>query len=104
MKTWTIKKDSTSPMLLWKVVPEISGIGAIGRFLAKDENDVVVIDAPAVIYQENPLILGYVFTLTDTAIARILEAEFKITFADGSIERSPIETNFLINIQDNVKT
>lgn len=102
MSSFTIKRGDTSPALHYALLPsEITLAGATVRFQMENRARQTVIDAPAGIEQiTDPPIVSYVWMPEDTEKAGIYRAEFRVEYADGSIETFP-NTGFidvLINV------
>jgi Rib/alpha/Esp surface antigen-like repeat protein len=90
MSTFTIKRGDTSPAIRYALEPsDITLLGASVRFQMRLEKKDTVIDSPAIIVSELPPVVQYIWQNGDTDTAGKYEAEFKVTYPDGSIETFP---------------
>ena len=90
MTTVYIKQGNTAPVLKYKLDPEVNISGAAIEFHMNNQNDgVVIIDAAGAIEQNNPGIVSYTFTPTNTQNFGTFDGEFKVVFAGGKIITYP---------------
>jgi hypothetical protein len=91
----TIKRGDTSPAIVYDLAPANRTLaGATVRFKMALPGQAAMIDAPALILQELPPRVAYVWQPRDTVTAGKYDAEFTATYADGAVESSPNQ-NFL---------
>ena len=86
-----IKRGDTSPGIKYDLSPaDITLAGASVRFQMEDRARVTVIDAVATIDQTTaPPIVSYAWQPQDTETPGPYQAEFRVEYADGSIETFP---------------
>ena len=89
--TFQIKRGDTSPGIKYELLPsDINLSGATVRFQMQSLSRQTIIDAPAVIEQTTaPPIVSYAWASGDTEKAGNYRAEFRVEYADGSIETFP---------------
>lgn len=104
--TFRIKQNDTSPGL--EAVLSNAGGTAINlngssvRFHMRRAGAAVVIDAAATIVTAAAGLVRYSWTAGDTDTAGSYQAEFEVTYADGSIESFPNTANLDIVIMEDV--
>lgn len=85
-----IKRGDTSPGIKYALIPDdLTLAGATVRFQMENSARQTVIDAAATIDQATPPIVSYAWQAGDTDMAGNYSAEFRVTYADGSIETFP---------------
>lgn len=91
MLKFTIKRGDTSPALTLSLSPSsVSLAGARVQFRMRAVHGPTVIDRPAQILQAfQPVILRYLWDQEDLLQPGKYEAEFEVTYLDGSIETFP---------------
>lgn len=104
MEALEIKRGDTSPALRFALTPaSVSLVGASVRFLMRNRAGTKVIDrAATIITATGTPTVEYVWQAGDTAIADLFDAEFRVTYADGSIETFPSAGFIPVLISENV--
>lgn len=98
-QTFIIKRGDTSPSLKWEITyPNINLDGASVVFNMRGlDGDAAITRAPAEVVPDAPMpTLRYNWLLDDTAEVAKYEAEFEVTYADGSIESFPNDSNIMV--------
>ena len=90
-ENFQIKRGDTSPGIKYELSPaDISLAGASVRFQMEDRARQTVIDAPATIDQTTaPPVVSYAWQPEDTEKPGLYQAEFRVEYADGSVETFP---------------
>lgn len=97
-----IKRRDTSPALLFQISPPVNLVGATVRFHMRDAAGTVVVDAAgSVPVLPNPT-LRYEWTTPDTTTGGSFEAEFEVTYGDGTIETWPNDGYITIRIWEDI--
>ena len=87
---FAIKRGDTSPTLRYLLPVDVSLAGAQVLFQMRKHQGETVIDATALIETVfAPAVMGYAWTPSDTDVAGRYQAEFEITYSDGSVETFP---------------
>lgn len=91
MLKFTIKRGDTSPALRFALLPDrVSLAGAMVRFQMRARGGATVIDRPAQIETVfAPAVVVHRWTSAETDEAGRFEAEFRVTYLDGSVETFP---------------
>lgn len=90
MATFIIKRGDTSPALRFALLPEsVVLTDATVRFQMQRAGGGTVVDAAAAIVSTEPPVVEYAWSAGDTAEAGRFEAEFRVEYADGTIETFP---------------
>ena len=91
MLKFTIKRGDTSPTLRFELLPDrVSLAGAMVRFQMRAKGGATVIDQPAQIETVfAPAVVVHCWTSAETNEAGRFEAEFRVTYLDGSVETFP---------------
>lgn len=85
-----IKRGDTSPGIKYALIPaNITLAGATVRFQMENSARQTVIDAVATIDQATPPIVSYAWQSGDTDTVGNYSAEFRVEYADGSVETFP---------------
>lgn len=91
MQKFTLKRGDTSPALRYALLPDsVSLAGAAVRFQMRQRGGITVIDRPAqivTVYQ--PAVVAHLWQPGETDTAGRYEAEFRVTYMDGTIETFP---------------
>lgn len=89
--TFTIKQNDTSPSLLYdlNLVDGQSLTGATVRFHMAQADGTVVVDAAGDVYNVTEEQIVYRWNAADTATSGVYNAEFEVTFQDGTVETFP---------------
>lgn len=90
--TFVIKRNDTSPRLLYKLDPpvKLQGASVVFNMTPTTAKGATAIDrAVATVESADDGIVAYTFTAAQTAIAGLYAGEFEVTFADSSIETYP---------------
>lgn len=104
---FTIKQNDTSPGIRTTLydgdglIQDITGNLGV-TFHMKNAAGTVVIDEAATVVDAAGGVVSYTFDATETATAGAFEAEFEVTYADGSIETFPNGSNIAITIVDDI--
>lgn len=96
-----IKRGDTSPALQWEIVhPEVILTAASVVFnMRRLDGDEAITRAPAEVVPAAPLpTLRYNWQPDDTAEVGQYEAEFEVTYADGTIETFPNDDNIIVRV------
>ena len=87
---FNIKRGDTSPALRMALAPETLNLtGASVQFQMRPKRGVTSIDEAADIITATPPVVEYAWGAGDTATAGEYEAEFRVTYADASVETFP---------------
>lgn len=91
MLKFTIKRGDTSPGLRFALLPEgVSLAGATARFQMRARGGATVIDRPAEILSLfEPAVVGHLWQPYETETPGHFEAEFRVTYLDGTVETFP---------------
>lgn len=97
-----IKQHDTSPEIE-AVLSNAAGApidlnGASVRFHMRRAGGPIVVDAAATIVTAGAGLVRYVWTASNTSTAGSYQAEFEVTYGDGSIETFPNSSNIQIDI------
>lgn len=88
--TFTIKRGDTSPALRFALEPEsVDLTAATCSFQMRPRRGSVAIDLPAVIESTSPPIVRFNWLPGNTDNVGVYEAEFRVTYADGTVETFP---------------
>ena len=104
MEQFEIKRGDTSPAFRYALTPaSVVLTGATVRFRMRNRAGTKVIDrAATIITPTGTPTVEYVWQAGDTAIADYFEAEFCVSYADGSIETFPSAGFIPVFISENV--
>jgi hypothetical protein len=104
-KTFQIKRGDTSPSLRFVLDPATTDLtGAAVRFQMRQRGAALVIDAIAfIVTPSGTPTVQYDWMAADTAIAGSFEAEFRVTYADGSVETFPNAGFLTVRIAEDVR-
>lgn len=99
-----IKRGDTSPGIQFALLPEsVSLVLADVQFqMRKRGGGPTVIDAPAIVTSEEPPVVAYEWQPADTATTGWYEAEFRVTYFDGSVETFPNAAFINVFVNDDV--
>jgi hypothetical protein len=91
MLKFVIKRGDTSPALRFELLPgNVSLAGAAVRFQMRPRGGATVIDRSAAIHSVfRPAVVEYAWQPNDTNTSGRFEAEFRVTYMDGTIETFP---------------
>ncbi len=91
MLKFIIKRCDTSPALRFVLLPDsVSLAGATIRFQMRARGGPTVIDRPAEIQSLfEPAVVAHLWLPGDTDQAGRFEAEFRVTYLDGTVETFP---------------
>ena len=91
MLKFVIKRGDTSPALRFELLPDsVSLAGAAVRFQMRARGGATVIDRSAAIHSVfQPAVVEHVWQPSDTETPSRFEAEFRVTYMDGTIETFP---------------
>lgn len=91
MLKFIIKRGDTSPALRFALLPDsVSLAGAMVRFQMRARGGATLIDRPAQIETIfAPAVVVHRWTPGDTEHAGRFEAEFRVTYLDGTVETFP---------------
>ena len=93
MSIFYIKRGDTSPSLLYRVSANLAGATAVFNLRG------VLSRQPATIQDDT---LRYDWDATDTSAPGIYEAEFEVTYADGSVETFPNNSFITVKITGDI--
>jgi hypothetical protein len=104
-ETFFIKRGDTSPAVRYALEPLDTNLtGATVRFQMRTRGGAQVLDAPAqVITATLTPTVQYAWQPSDTATAGQFEAEFRILYADASIETFPNSGFISIRVAEDVR-
>ena len=103
-QSFFIKRGDTSPSLRVALGPTTVDLtGAAVNLQMRRRRSTLVIDSAAVIESASPPIVRYDWAAGDTATAGIYEAEFRVTFADGTTETFPNRNFIAVHIEEDVR-
>lgn len=88
-ETFIIKRGDTSPAIRYSLAPAVDLAGASVAFQMRARQGTIITNATAVIDSFDPPIVRYSWTPEDTETAGNFQAEFVVTYGDGSIETFP---------------
>lgn len=91
MLKFTIKRGDTSPALRFALLPDtVSLAGATVRFQMRARGGGTLIDRPAEILTVfEPAVVGHLWVPGETDTPGRYEAEFSVTYLDGTVETFP---------------
>lgn len=91
MLKFVIKRGDTSPALRFELLPgSVSLAGASVRFQMRLRGGATVIDRPArIISTFEPAVVEHLWISGETDAPGRYEAEFRVTYLDGSVETFP---------------
>ena len=91
MLKFTIKRGDTSPALKFKLLPDsVSLAGASVRFKMRERGGATLIDQPAEILTVfEPAVVAHLWAPGETNTPGRFEAEFQVTYLDGTVETFP---------------
>ena len=91
MLKFTIKRGDTSPALRFAMLPDsVSIAGATVRFQMRARGGGKLIDRPAEILSVfEPTVVAHLWAPGETDIPGRYEAEFRVTYLDGTLETFP---------------
>ena len=91
MQKFIIKRGDTSPALRYALLPDsVSLAGASARFQMRLRGDATVIDRPAEVETVfAPAVVAHLWQPGETDTPGRYEAEFRVTYMDGTIETFP---------------
>lgn len=98
--TANMKRNDTSPALLWRVPFDINSIGSTVVFSMRSGSNVVVNRGPALFHDARTL--RYDWELADTADIGCFDAEFEVTYSDGSVETFPNKGYITVKIEEDI--
>ena len=90
-QNFSIKRGDTSPAIQFALAPaSVNLVLADVQFQMRPRGGGdTVIDAPALVVSETPPVVGYAWQAADTETAGWYEAEFRVTYFDGTVETFP---------------
>jgi hypothetical protein len=100
--TFYIKRNDTSPKLIYTLSPPVNLTAASVVFNMRDRNGGAVIARAAATVEDAAGVVGFAFTSTHTAVAGLFSAEFEITYADTTVETFPNQGYILIRISEDL--
>jgi len=91
MLKFVIKRGDTSPALRFALLPEsVSLAGASVRFQMRPRGGPTVIDRPAdILTAFEPAVVTHLWAPGETDAPGRFEAEFRVTYTDGTVETFP---------------
>lgn len=104
-ETFFIKRGDTSPAIRYLLQP--SGVNLAGstvRFQMRERGGAMTLNAPAVVtIPTGTPTVGYDWQSDNTAEAGQFEAEFEVTYADGTVETFPNNGFLNVRIAEDVR-
>ena len=102
--TFYIKRGDTSPALRFALAPDTIDLsGATVNFQMRPRRSAISVDTVATIDSATPPIVSYSWSSGDTVTAGIYEAEFRVTYADGTIETFPNNDFISVIIKEDIR-
>lgn len=91
MLKFVIKRGDTSPALRFALLPDsVSLAGATVRFQMRPRGGATVIDRPAEILTAfEPAVVAHLWAPGETDAPDRFDAEFRVTYMDGTVETFP---------------
>ncbi len=103
-RTFTIKRGDTSPALRFAIEPEsIDLTSATCTFQMRPRRGAILLDSAAVVEGISPPILRYNWANGDTDATGVYEAEFRVTYSDGTVETFPNSGFISVVIKQDVR-
>ncbi len=104
-ETFFIKRGDTSPAIRYVLEPATTILsGATVRFQMRERGGALVIDASALVTAATGTpAVQYNWLAADTGTAGQFEAEFRVVYADGSIETFPNSGYITVRIAEDVR-
>jgi hypothetical protein len=99
--TFHLKQNDTSPALLYRLDPAVNLAGATVVFNMRPRGGgTVVVDREAASIDGDPAngVVRYDWDPADTAAAGRFEAEFEVTYTDGTVETFPNDGFIVVQI------
>ncbi len=99
--TFHLKQNDTSPALLYRLDPAVNLAGASVVFNMRPRGGgTVLVDREAASIDGDPGngVVRYDWQVADTANAGWFEAEFEVTYSDGSVETFPNNDFIVVQI------
>lgn len=99
--TFHLKQNDTSPALLYRLDPAVNLAGATVVFNMRPRGGgTVVVDREAASIEGDPAngVVRYDWDAADTAAAGRFEAEFEVTYSDGTVETFPNNDFIVVQI------
>lgn len=99
--TFHLKQNDTSPALLYRLDPAVNLAGASVVFNMRPRGGgAVVVDRAAASIEGDPAngVVRYDWQVADTANAGRFEAEFEVTYSDGTVETFPNDGFIVVQI------
>lgn len=103
--TFNLKTGDTSPALLYRLDPAVNLAGASVVFNMRPRGGgAVVVDRAAASIEGDPSegVVRYDWDPADTAAAGRFEAEFEVTYTDGTVETFPNADFIVVNIMGDI--
>jgi hypothetical protein len=103
MEQFNIKRGDTGPAIRYSLLPDtITLAGATVRFQMRLIRGETVIDEPAQIISQLPPVVQYDWQAGDTDTAGIYEAEWRVEYADSSVETFPNRGFVQVNVNEDI--
>ena len=103
--TFHLKQNDTSPALLYRLDPAVNLAGASVVFNMRPRGGgEAVVDRAAASIEGDPSdgVVRYDWDAQDTAAAGRFEAEFEVTYTDGTVETFPNADFIVVNIMGDI--
>lgn len=100
-----LKRGDTSPALLYRLDPAVNLAGASVVFNMRHRGGgAVVVDRVAASVEGDPSegVVRYDWAAADTAAAGRFEAEFEVTYSDGTVETFPNSDFIVVQISGDI--
>lgn len=103
-ETFRIKRNDTSPTLLYQLdlADGQTLVNATIRFHMNDAAGTSIVDDAGSIYDATEEQIQYAWSAADTVTAGIYNAEFEVTFADGSVETFPNDGYLRVRVYEDL--
>lgn len=106
MTDFSLKVGDTSPAILVELTPDdvdVSGASVVFNMWDR-KTKTVKIDrsAATIVAASGPAKLSYAWAVGDTDTEGIFEAEFEVTYVDGSVETFPNNSYIRINVKSDI--
>jgi len=103
MEQFNIKRGDTSPSIRFSLIPnDMTIAGATVRFQMRQIRGETVIDEPAQIITDLPPVVQYNWQAGDTDAAGIYLAEWRVEYADSSVETFPNRGFVQVNVNEDI--
>lgn len=106
MSDFSIKVGDTSPAILVELSPsdvDVSGASVVFNMWDRRTKTVKIDRAAAtIVAASGPAQLSYAWAVEDTDTEDTFEAEFEVTYVDGSVETFPNDSYIRVNVKSDI--